>query len=35
MTTWRKGGGRWSKIKNVHVEIGGAQKKEKLRPGSH
>ena len=43
MVSWSKIGGRWSKncqflstfkIKNVHVKIGGGQKRAKLRPRS-
>ena len=44
MTTWTRRGGRWSKkslflstfrVKNVHVEVGGGQKRAKLCPRSH
>ena len=44
MTTWTRRGGRWSKkylflstfrVKNVHVEVGGGQKRAKLCPCSH
>ena len=44
MTTWTRRGGRWSKnslflstirVKTVHVEVGGGQKRAKLCPRSH
>ena len=44
MTTWTKSGGKWSKkslflsrfrVKNVHIEVGGGQKRAKLCPRSH
>ena len=44
MTMWTRRGGRWSKkslflstfrVKNVHVEVGGGQKRSKLCPRSH
>ena len=44
MTTWTRRGDRWSKkylflstfrVKNVHVEVGGGQKRAKLCPRSH
>ena len=44
MTTWTRRGGSWSKkslflstfkVKNVHVEVGGGQKRTKLCPRSH
>ena len=44
MPMWTRRGGRWSKkslflstfrVKNVHVEVGGGQKRAKLCPRSH